>query len=189
MTPIIGILLAANVLAYAALVLTQGGVDISASTIERWGGLAPLEVMDGALWRFVAAGFLHFSPIHIISNSICLLAWGIPIDRYLGPLRLLTIYIASIMAGSIASVALHTNNFISAGASGGTSGLLGAIMVLGLLRQMQLTASFVLSNIGLNIAIAAFTVGIDWQAHLGGFLGGMLITALIAPRTDRNTTR
>ena len=62
-------------------------------------------------------------------------------------------------------------------------------MVLGLLRQMQLTASFVLSNIGLNIAIAAFTVGIDWQAHLGGFLGGMLITALIAPRTDRNTTR
>ena len=76
MTPIIGILLAANVLAYAALVLTQGGVDISASTIERWGGLAPLEVMDGALWRFVAAGFLHFSPIHIISNSICLLAWA-----------------------------------------------------------------------------------------------------------------
>lgn len=187
MTPTIGIILAINIAAYVALVVAQGGFDISGRTIANWGGLSPLNTMGGEYWRFLIAGFLHFSPMHIIANSTCLVAWGVPIERHFGPLRLLTLYIASILAGSIGSVTLHTENFISAGASGGTSGLLGALLMLGLLGHTRLTASFVISNVGLNVGIAFLSAGIDWQAHLGGCLGGMLITALIASDRDRKT--
>mgnify|MGYP003733765615 CR=1 FL=1 len=179
MPPATGFFLGTNIVVFLALMLREGGTEISAETIADLGGLMPLQWLGDQYWRYLSYGFLHFSLMHITVNSICLLAWGVPLERWFGPLRMVILYIGSILIAGMGSVALHQSLFISAGASGGVSGLLGALFLLWLLRLVALPGSFFAINIGLNVAIALFTPGIDWQAHLAGFLGGMVLTGLI----------
>ncbi len=176
------LLLIANVAIYAALVMADGDTDISARTIAIWGGLVPQPFMAEEPWRYLTAGFLHFSLVHIITNMICLLAWGVPLERGLGTSRFVVMFLASILGGSFLSVAMHDAPFIGAGASGGVSGLLGALMGLWFLKRIGVPASFFVINIGLNIAVALFAPNVDWQAHLGGFLTGMVLALVLAPR-------
>ncbi|MFY8115558.1 MAG: rhomboid family intramembrane serine protease [Rhabdaerophilum sp.] len=177
-----GIFLAANALVYLGLVVAEGGLDMSTRTIAAWGGLVPLEWLDGQYWRMLTAGFLHFGLMHLVANAICLIAWGVPLERGLGPSRMVILFLGSILAGSIGSLFLHSEPFISAGASGGASGLLGALFAFWLLRDIALPASFFAINIGLNIAVTIFVPGIDWQAHLGGFAGGAILALILRPR-------
>ena len=188
MPPATGFFLGTNIVVFLALMLREGGTEISAETIADLGGLMPLQWLRDQYWRYLAYGFLHFSLMHITVNSICLLAWGVPLERWFGPWRMVLLYLGSVVIAGMGSVALHQSLFISAGASGGVSGLLGALFLLWLLRLVALPGSFFAINIGLNVAIALFTPGIDWQAHLAGFLGGMVLTGLIlAARRIQNS--
>lgn len=176
------LILIANVAIYAALVMADGDLNIGVRTIAIWGGLLPGDVMEDEPWRYLTAGFLHFSLVHIVANMICLLAWGVPLERGLGSLKFVFLFVASIIGGSYLSVMMHEGLFIGAGASGGTSGLLGALMGLWIIGRLGLPASFFVINIGLNIAVAFFAPGVDWQAHLGGFLTGLVLGMLLAPK-------
>lgn len=181
-TPGLWSLMALNVLVYGGLVAVQGDWAISPRLIANWGGILPVQWLGQDYWRFLTAGFLHFGPLHIIANMVCLLAWGVPLERMLGTLRFVLIFLTSIIAGAIGSVMMHQGPFVGAGASGGTSGLLGALLTLWLMRRIGVSGSFFLTNIGLNIAVALFAPGVDWQAHLFGFLGGMVMAFLLLPR-------
>ena len=180
-TPAVWLVLGITVLAYAGLVVTAGDFDIPVRIIALWGGIMPAEWMGNEYWRYLSAGFLHFSPLHIATNMICLVAWGIPLERMFGTWRFVVLYLASIVAGAVGSVMLHEDRFIGAGASGGISGLLGALFALWLLKRIGLPASFFAINIGLNIAVALFAPGVDWQAHLAGFVAGIAFGALLWP--------
>jgi membrane associated rhomboid family serine protease len=180
--------LAICVVLYGFLVWQAGDVSIPVRLMASWGGIMPLDWMQGEYWRFVVAGFLHFGPLHIVTNMICLLAWGIPLERLYGTVRFLLLYLASILGGTIGSVLLHEDRFVGAGASGGISGLLGALLMLTLLRRIGLPASFFLINFGLNVTVALFAPGVDWQAHLTGCLAGMAVAAIL-PRPRGLTER
>jgi membrane associated rhomboid family serine protease len=177
--PATGAFLAIIVVVYVLLAFSSGDLDITPEVILTWGGIVPLKWLDGQYWRLLAAGFLHFSLMHIMANTICLLAWGVPLERLMGSLRLLILLLGSIITGSLASVLMHQEVFVGAGASGGTSGLLGSLFLLWALRVITIPASFFAINIGLNVAITLFVPGIDWQAHLGGFLGGAGLAGLM----------
>lgn len=187
MPPATGFFLVANGLVYAVLAITNGGLDISARSIAVAGGLLPLEWLGDEYWRLLAYGFLHFGLLHLTVNSICLLAWGVPLERAMGSLRLALLYLGSILLAGIGSIAMHQAPFVSAGASGGVSGLLGALFVLWVTKRAGLPASFFAINIGLNIAIALFAPGIDWQAHLAGFVGGagLVLLMILVVRLER----
>ncbi len=45
--------------------------------------------------------------------------------------------------------------------------------------KIDLTASFFVANIGLNIALGVTAARIDWGAHLGGFAAGLIACALL----------
>lgn len=184
MPPATGLFLAVNALVYIGLVIVEGGLDMSAKTVGTWGGLVPMEWLNGQYWRLLTAGFLHFSLMHLITNGICLLAWGVPLERGLGSIRLAILFLGSILCGSIGSLLLHEDVFISAGASGGASGLLGALFAYWLSGNVRLPGSFFAINIGLNIGVALFVPGIDWQAHLGGFLGGVVLAFALKPKSS-----
>lgn len=178
-TPGVWLILGLNALAFLGLAALQGGFEISARRIADWGGLLPIQWMEGEAWRYLAAGFLHFGPLHLATNMICLLVWGVPLERLFGTWRFMLLYMGSIVAGSVGSVMLHTGNFVGAGASGGVSGLLGALLMLRLLRFVAIPGSFFAINIGLNVLVAVFVPQVDWQAHLCGFLGGMVLAGLL----------
>jgi membrane associated rhomboid family serine protease len=71
-----------------------------------------------------------------------------------------------------------------AGASGAVFGLMGALLVLAFKVGGQVQP--ILVWIGIN-AVLTFTFGFSWQGHLGGFLGGVAIAAVLvySPRQRR----
>ncbi|MBN8533048.1 MAG: rhomboid family intramembrane serine protease [Rhizobiales bacterium] len=178
-TPGVWLIMALNALVFLGLAALQGGFNMSPRLIAEWGGILPIQWMEGEPWRYLTAGFLHFGPLHITANMICLLAWGVPLERLFGTGRFVILFLGSIVAGSIGSVMMHAGPFVGAGASGGVSGLLGALLMLQLTRFVAIPASFFLTNFALNVAVALLAPGVDWQAHLFGFLGGMALTGLM----------
>jgi rhomboid protease GluP len=84
-----------------------------------------------------------------------------------------------LIAGALVSAITHDGPYLSVGASGAISAILGALLSLRLLGLVGLPWNFFVINIGLNIALAASVARIDWGAHLGGFVAGMIVCVLL----------
>jgi rhomboid protease GluP len=168
------LLLAANILIYGLCVLQAGQANIPVELLFRYGAMYSGAIERGEYWRLITAGFLHAGPIHILGNMLCLALWGGPLERRVGALYFTLIYLSGLIAGAIVSNITHSGPYLSVGASGAISAVLGALLSLRLLRLVDLPWNFFVINIGLNIAIAASVARIDWGAHLGGFAGGMI---------------
>ena len=83
----------------------------------------------------------------------------------------------SAIFGNLLSL-LFTNG-ISAGASGAIFGLLGSLLYFGYHYRVylgNLIHSKIVPVIVLNLVIGFITPGIDNAAHIGGLIGGVLIT-------------
>jgi rhomboid protease GluP len=141
-------------------------------------------IYSGALarheyWRLVAYAFLHVSMLHILVNMACLVWWGGPLESRIGTSYFLLIYFASVIAGALTGIFTQGGFYFSVGASAGISGILGALLCLKLLKRIDLPASFFVINLGLNIVIAFLAPRIDWGAHLGGIVAGMVACAAL----------
>lgn len=168
------LLVALNVAIYVLCVTQSGQAPIPAELLFRYGAMYSGAIERGEYWRFITAGFLHGGPLHILGNMFCLVLWGGPLERRVGAFYFTVIYLSGLVGGAIVSNITHAGPFISVGASGAISGVLGALLSLRLLGLVGLPWSFFVVNVGLNIALAASVSNIDWGAHVGGFAAGMI---------------
>jgi membrane associated rhomboid family serine protease len=173
------VLLIVTVAISGACFLQSGSSTASNQVLFRYGAMYSSALPRHEYWRLVAYGFLHADLIHIAGNMFCLLFWGAHLEKRVGALYFLIIYFSSMVLGAICGDLLHPNAYTTVGASGATSGILGALLALRLLGKVNLDANFFLINIGLNIAVAVSNSKINWQVHLGGFATGMIAIALI----------
>ena len=77
---------------------------------------------------------------------------------------------------------------VSAGASGAVFGLTGALLALVILNRGRIgsiTKQGMMFMIAVNIYLGLVGEGVNNLAHIGGLVGGMIITFLIAPRKNR----
>lgn len=161
-------------------------------------------------WSLVTYMFLHGDWMHLIFNSLWLLIFGTPVARYLGAPRFLLLCLVSGIAGGLASLWLHWGESVLViGASGAVSGLLAAAipimygwrvaggvvpLTFGALLRNPRALMFML----VWLAITLFSGGagwtgqsffsetaIAWEAHIGGFAGGLLAFYAMAPRRGR----
>ncbi len=143
-------------------------------------------VSDGAYWQLLTSAFTHAQLLHIGFNMLALWVLGPQLELVLGRTRFLVVYLGSALAGSTLVYWASGVNTPTIGASGAIFGLMGALLVVS--YKVRANASQLLVWIGLNFLITL--VGrsfISWQGHLGGFLGGVLLAALLvyAPRRSR----
>jgi membrane associated rhomboid family serine protease len=139
--------------------------------------LGPL-VAHGGWWRLVTAMFLHASLLHIGFNMFALWVIGTPVEQYLGRARYIGLYFVSGLAGS-AGALLQTPNSPVVGASGAIFGILGAMMIL----EWQVTgrlAGNAATWIVINLALSFTIPNISWGGHVGGLIGGILVTTAYA---------
>jgi membrane associated rhomboid family serine protease len=130
-------------------------------------------------WRVLTSGFLHNpdDPWHLVANLVALLGLGVCFEQALGRWKVLTVFLASIVGGLlVASLVTPPMTFIL-GASGGIFGLLGALLVAA--RRHLLMATAILLAVVVDVLIGVVTPGISWSGHLGGFLTGVLIFAVL----------
>jgi membrane associated rhomboid family serine protease len=150
------LLLTVNIVIYALTLQGSGLLAPSPSMLLRSGAMYGGALARHEYWRFVAYAFLHASPLHILTNIACLVWWGGPLEKRIGSAYFLLIYFASVIAGAVAGIYSHPGLYFSVGASAGTSGILGALLCLKLLKRIDLPASFFVINIGLNVVIAFY---------------------------------
>ncbi|MFG1344399.1 rhomboid family intramembrane serine protease [Xanthobacter autotrophicus DSM 431] len=173
------LLIAVNVAVFGMMVLRTGAAAPGGRDLWQAGAIYPLALQRGEYWRLLAYGFLHANPLHLLTNMFCLALWGGHLERRVGATYFIIIYGLALVAGGLVSLSTHKELFLSVGASGAVSGVLGALFSLWILGKVGLSASFFVINIGLNIALSLSTRGIDWGAHLGGFTAGLLACAVI----------
>lgn len=179
-------------LVHAATGITGGDWwDVSADTLLRLGAAHGPAVAAGESWRLVTAIFLHGGLLHLGFNLVALIDFGGVLERRFGALRVLAVFLASGMAGFLASTAWHPDD-VSIGASGAIFGLLGwwamAAWKLGEFlpaterRRRLLT---LLTVVGVALGLGFVIPGIDNAAHLGGLLTGLAL-GLLAVRRVRS---
>ncbi|GAA2519462.1 hypothetical protein GCM10010407_06330 [Rarobacter incanus] len=161
----------------ALCVLAYGSQFILGSGwTSRW-MFAPV-VGDIEPWRFITAGFMHGGILHLAMNMIALWSVGMFLERSLGRTRFVSLYLLSILGGSVGVLLLASPTSESwyigvLGASGGVFGLFAAVVFE--LKRLGQNAQSMLAIIGINLVFGFVFSGISWQGHVGGLVTGALL--------------
>ncbi len=139
-------------------------------------------VTNGQWWLLITAGFLHGSIIHLLFNVYILWVLGSQLENIVGKAKFIIIYFGSLLGGSLASYLFSPIGSYSIGASGAIFGLMGAMLVVG--RKRNLDISQITTLVVINVVIGFVLSGIDWRAHLGGLAAGALITWVLINATS-----
>jgi membrane associated rhomboid family serine protease len=170
--------------------LGLGRIDDGRSVCEQAGGVYFPGVVDGAYYQLVTSMFSHVQLWHIGFNMLALWVLGPQLELAVGRVRFLALYFISGLAGGAMVLWFGPEYTVGGtlGASGAIFGLMGALAVIALKVHGDLRG--VLTWIGINFALTFLIANISWQGHLGGFLAGAAIAAILvyAPRGPRRTT-
>jgi rhomboid protease GluP len=143
-------------------------------------------IRAGEYWRLVTSMFLHGSILHLALNAWALYQIGALCELLVGSPKMLLVYFATGIAGSLVSAWFSA--VPSVGASGAIFGLLGALIAFLLRRRGTLTAqgkSILMQLVFwavINVFFGFSTPGIDNSAHLGGCAAGLLLGFLLPER-------
>ncbi len=139
-------------------------------------------VQNGEFYRLFTCMFVHADILHILFNMIALYSIGPVVERYYGKSKFLLIYLVSGLLGSIFSGVFMTADSISIGASGAIFGLLGSISYFTYYYRATLQGILrgsIMPVIIINLVIGFLSSSIDLSAHIGGLIGGILISMAI----------
>jgi len=152
--------------------------------------------------------FLHSGWVHILGNMLFLWVFGKCVEDLLGHSRYLVFYLACGVIAGLSQVAFDPFSHVPmVGASGAIAGVMGAYLVkfpkssvvmlfwvlfiftFDLPAWLMLIYWFLLQLLGGFGSIAeseyAQTGGVAFFAHVGGFVAGILLMRLLAPRPRR----
>ncbi|MDQ6850623.1 MAG: rhomboid family intramembrane serine protease [Actinomycetota bacterium] len=133
---------------------------------------------DDAYWRLMTSAFLHINPLHLGANMLALVVIGPALERLLGRIRFLALYLLAALGGSAAIYVFGAAGVAVVGASGAIFGLFGASLAL--VRRLGLDLQWLIGIIVLNFVFTFSVPGISVLGHLGGFVTGALAALAIA---------
>lgn len=161
----------------------------------------------------VTSLFLHGGFVHLIGNMIYLWVFGGAVEDALGHVRYIIFFVVCGAIGSLTHTLLFPHSTVpSIGASGSIAGILGAFLVLRpkarIITLLPLVVYWAMIEMRaviflpiwfamqffngfLSIAAAHRTqevVGIAWWAHVGGFLFGAIVGAVVRRSSPERVT-
>lgn len=176
-----GTIVAVNVAIF--LFMLARGVSPMKPTAEEllaWGANFGPRTLNGEPWRLLTSMFLHFGVIHIGFNMWILWDAGRLVERMVGNVGFLLMYLYSGLMGSLASL-IWDPVAVGAGASGAVFGVFGALLGFVVLRSDSVPAELlrhfrrsVLTFLVFNLIIGLSIPGIGLAAHLGGMAAGFV---------------
>jgi membrane associated rhomboid family serine protease len=131
-------------------------------------------VYTGQWWRLLTVALTHAGWLHLVFNMLALYSIGTPVEEFVGKFRFAVIFLGSLLAASATSLYFGPENIYAVGASGAVYGLFGALFVIGKKAgaNYQNIAGVIIVNLLMTFTIS----GIDWRAHIGGLVAGLVIT-------------
>jgi membrane associated rhomboid family serine protease len=178
------------------------GVTLLASLVGLFGSQ---RFLDRSLFRpywflrkkqyetIVTSGLVHADLMHLIFNMVTFYFFGFQLQRYIGSVKFLALYLAGLLISHAGTYYKHRNNpeYACLGASGAISAVLFAAIIYGP------DQSLIIFPIPLPIPAPLFGIGylaytwyaakqqqgrINHDAHLGGALTGLAFVAVTEPR-------
>ncbi|MCX5974655.1 MAG: rhomboid family intramembrane serine protease [Coprothermobacterota bacterium] len=170
---------------------TQAGIDF----VNLYGTIPSLILSEENLNALISSMFLHGGWMHLLGNMFFLWVFGDNIEDFLGPVRYILFYLLTGVAASLSYI-LFSGSYPympMLGASGAISGVMGAyiylfpsapiitLIPLGCFANLIPLPAWLYLIIwfGSQFLIASST-GVAVQAHIGGFLAGILLVVLFA---------
>lgn len=136
--------------------------------------------------------FLHAGLLHLFGNMWMLWIFGNNIEDRLRGVRFMLFYLGTGLVATAAFATLHSNSTVPLiGASGAIAGVMGAYLVL--FPRVRITtiipplfwirfrvpaALFLTVWFGSQFLISSATPNVAWEAHVGGFLAGVIYALL-----------
>ena len=148
-------------------------------------------IKSGELYRLFTGIFLHGNLLHLAFNCYALYILGMQLESFMGKVKYLIIYLFSGLMGALFSM-IFNNYSASIGASGAIFGIMGAIVYFGYHYRVYLgnvIKSQIIPVIVLNLAIGFLSSEIDNFAHIGGLIGGLLITMGLGIKYKSSTSQ
>lgn len=177
------ILIVINVLVFLYMELTGSTEDTN--FLYTHGAMYWPSVIDNSEWyRLITHMFVHAGPEHLLNNMFMLGILGYQIEREYGWFKYLLSYFVSGIGGAVLSSLVEmrmSEAAVSVGASGAIFGIFGIMLVMifknrrrmGQVSAPRLIILFVLMVFG------NMEEGVDWMAHLGGALVGVILAFLL----------
>ena len=144
--------------------------------------LPSLEVLrfNNEWYRLLTVALTHGGFLHLGFNMYSLMVLGNPLEDAFGKQKLLTVFFFSLLTGSLTSAYFAPIYGASVGASGAIFGLFGALAIVG--KGIGADIRSIVVIIGINFAFGFAMGGVDWRAHLGGLIGGVVAAQLVMAR-------
>ena len=166
-------------LTYLIYFITKGNVDLY--NLLSFNASA---VKSGEIYILLTGTFMHagplYLPIHLFFNMYALYIIGTQVENFIGRYRYLIIYLGSAIMGSLLScVILHGD---SIGASGAIFGLMGSLVYFGYHYRVyfgNILKTQIIPLIIFNLLLGFYLSGVDNFAHIGGLIGGVLLTMAV----------
>jgi rhomboid protease GluP len=176
------------------LLMELMGSSEDAKTLVDFGALfSPYIMMFGEYYRLFTAMFLHIGFSHLFYNMFALYLFGSRVEKVLGPLRFMALYLLAGLGGSLLSygtVIMGDGGIkLAAGASGAIYGLQGAALYItmrskGNLGGISRSILWIMTLGGLSFGFTS--TNIDNMAHIGGLISGIILMALLMRGSTMN---
>lgn len=176
-------------------------IDYSGTTGLRETVIIPHEPTPVTVYiTLLTSMFLHGNLLHLVGNMLFLWIFGDNLEDALGRVRYLLFYLCSGLIAALSHILVSLGEparyIPTLGASGAVSGVLGGYIYLfprsqvtGILVRFLVTlpASWALGiwfAYQLVMALLDAGGGVAYMAHVGGFVGGLLLVILLGTRSD-----
>ncbi|WP_428742895.1 rhomboid family intramembrane serine protease [Tenacibaculum sp.] len=157
------------------------------------------KILGGEKIRMLTSGFLHVDWLHLGFNMYALYLFGKVVDSSFGTINFVLIYFASLIAGSMYSLYQHKRElyYSAVGASGAVSGVIfSSIMLYPSMELIMLPIPVPIPGYVFGVGYLLYSIygmknqvgNVGHSAHLGGAIGGYLITLILRPSVVSNHT-
>lgn len=187
-------LIISNLIMFIMCLFAGGNLfDIDTSTLYNFGGLVSFNNMSSPadLYRLITSMFLHADIVHIGFNMYSLYVLGPQLESFFGKTKFFIIYMLSGIIGGLVSMIFLPDNMVSIGASGAIFGLLGSFIFFGYYYKVyfgQVIRSQIIPLLILNLLLGFMISNINMYAHLGGLIGGVLVTKAVGVKYKTSTS-
>jgi membrane associated rhomboid family serine protease len=161
----------------------------------------------GTYWPILTHQFLHAGWLHIFANMWALWIFGDNVEDRMGPVRFTIFYLICGTVAGLTQVLINPDSTLpSVGASGAIAGVFGAYMLFFPTARLVVVFPIFFFPFFFEVPALFYMViwfftqlfsgtlavigpgqvgGIAWWAHIGGFIGGILLCWLFVPRDRR----
>ena len=174
-----------NVLVYFLELQNQ---DLAVTLFGLWPVASSVDVPPFHIWQVLTYSALHGNTQHIFFNMFGLYTFGLGVERALGRIKVLELYLVGVVGGALVQLAvdaLTNSGFPTIGASAGVFGMLVSYTILFPKRRIVLLIppipmpAWVFASgytiLELFLGVTGVQAGVAHFAHLGGALGSALL--------------